>query len=117
MNNKLGFTIKKRFHKHGQDCQQSCVIMCSNKTCGLHSRFVIYHPTKELGTVNGLGAHGFIKSPQTTQNHALLGIPVVQQQCDYPTCNTKTLYCCVNKGCTKKKREHKLNKYQTRTNT
>ena len=71
------------FHKHRLDYQQSRAIMCSNKTCGLYSRFVAYHLTKQLGAVNGFGAHSFIKLPQTPYNSAILCIPLVQQKCDY----------------------------------
>jgi len=100
---KSGFTLKK--------CgSQKRKIMCSYKICGKHRMWVTYHSSKNLGAVYGLGAHGFIKLPQKC-NHGVSrrtkvapDIPVVRQVCDYPTCDTRTSLCCVNKECLKKKR-------------
>jgi len=97
-NDESGFTIKN----WGTISRQ---IMCSNKICGRHGMFVTYHPSKTLGAVFGLGAHGFIRLPQTINAAALPGIPLVRQICDYPTYNTRTSLCCVNKECLKKIRE------------
>jgi len=113
-NDASGFTIKMK----SRVGNRRRPIVCSNKICGRHTSFVTYHSSKTLGALYGLGAHGFIKLPQKNASPApvVTGLPVLQQKCDYPSCNlkTKTSYCCVNKECVKRTREPI---FCTRTNT